>query len=41
MDHPAFTFRYFIELYFFGVAKILPIVNPFSTIPLLLALTPG
>jgi multiple antibiotic resistance protein len=41
MEHHAFTFRYFFELYFFGVAKILPIVNPFSTIPLLLALTPG
>jgi len=35
------TMRYFLELYLFGVAKILPIVNPFSTIPLLLALTPG
>lgn len=35
------TLRYFIELYFFDVVKILPIVNPFSTIPLLLALTPG
>ncbi|MBE0568855.1 MAG: MarC family NAAT transporter [Deltaproteobacteria bacterium] len=41
MEHPMAWFRYFIELYFVGVAKILPIVNPFSTIPLLLALTPG
>lgn len=41
MDQPVMTIRYFLELYFFGVAKILPIVNPFSTIPLLLALTPG
>ena len=41
MEHPALTLKYFLELYFFGVMKILPIVNPFSTIPLLLALTPG
>ncbi len=41
MDQPVMTMRYFLELYLFGVAKILPIVNPFSTIPLLLALTPG
>ena len=41
MEHPVMSFRYFLELFLFGVMKILPIVNPFSTIPLLLALTPG
>jgi len=41
VDQPVQYFRYFLEMYFFGVVKILPIVNPFSTIPLLLALTPG
>jgi multiple antibiotic resistance protein len=41
MDHPALSLMYYLELYFFGVVKLLSIVNPFSTIPLLLALTPG
>jgi multiple antibiotic resistance protein len=30
-----------IELYFIGLLSLFPIVNPFSTIPLLLSLTPG
>jgi multiple antibiotic resistance protein len=30
-----------IELYFAGLLSLFPIVNPFSTIPLLLSLTPG
>jgi len=41
VEHYTVTIRYFLEQYFLGVMKILPIVNPFSTIPLLLALTPG
>ncbi|MEW6718964.1 MAG: MarC family NAAT transporter [Thermodesulfobacteriota bacterium] len=41
MEQTALSIRYFLEMYFLGVVKILPIVNPFSTIPLLLALTPG
>ena len=33
--------KHFMEMYLLGVLGILPVVNPFSTIPLLLSLTPG
>jgi len=33
--------KHFTEMYLLGVLGILPVVNPFSTIPVLLALTPN
>jgi multiple antibiotic resistance protein len=41
MENTVASVGYFLQMYVLGILEILPIVNPFSTIPLLLALTPN